>query len=271
MEDSKKVVRTAIIVLILLVAAAGVYYLFLANRGKPAGSTDGPAVESVRPETGVSGVPPAVGAVTAPLDQTDGLLRGLAGEVSSNPDFLRWIASKDLIRRFVAAVDAVAGGQSPRPQADFFVLKAPFKVVTRAGATYLDPASYARYDIVADVLDSVSVAGAAKLYRDFQSQLRQAYRDLGYPQGDFHTTLLKAINELLQAPIVEAPIEVESTVASYVCIDPRLESLSAPQKHLLRMGPENVQLIQAKLRELAPALGFEEKALAKPVRLGPRD
>lgn len=271
MEESQKIVRTAIIILIILVAAAGVYYLFLADRGKPADSADRPAAEAVRPESALAGEPPAAGAVTAPLDQSDRLLRELAGDVSTNPNFLRWIASKDLIRRFVAAVDAVANGQSPRPQADFFVLKQPFKVVVRGGLTYLDPASYERYDIVADVLDSVSVDGSAKLYRDFQSQLRQAYRDLGYPQGDFHRTLLKAVNELLATPIVEAPIQVEKTVASYVCVDPRLEGLSAAQKHLLRMGPENVQIIQAKLRELAPALGFAEGALAKPVRIGPRD
>ncbi len=271
MEDTQKIVRTAIVILIILVAAAGVYYLFLADRGKPADSADRPAAEAIRPNEAVTGEPPAAGAVTVPLDQSDRLLRELAGDVSTNPDFLRWIASKDLIRRFVAAVDAVANGQSPRPQADFFVLKQPFKVVARGGETFLDPVSYERYDIVADVLDSVSVDGCAKLYRDFQSQLRQAYRDLGYPQGDFHRTLLKAINELLATPVVEAPIQVEKTIATYVCVDPRLESLSAPQKHLLRMGPENVQLIQAKLRELAPALGFVEGSLAKPVRIGPRD
>jgi hypothetical protein len=271
MEESQKIVRTAIVILIILIAAAGVYYLFLADRGKPADSLDKPAIEAVRPDATASGEPAAVGAVSAALDQSDGLLRELAGDVSINPFFIQWIRSKDLIRRFVAAVDAVANGQSPRPQADFFILKGPFTTVVRGGKTYLNPASYERYNVVADVLDSISVAGCAKLYRDFQAQIRQAYRDLGYPQGDFHRVLLKAINELLRAPVVEAPVEVVKTVAVFVCVDPRLEGLSAPQKHLLRMGPENVQLIQAKLRELAPALGFAEVELAKSVRIGPGD
>jgi hypothetical protein len=40
-------------------------------------------------------------------------------------------------------------------------------------------------------------------------------------------------------------------------MDPDLENLTAAQKHLLRMGPENIRVIQAKLREIAQALGFE--------------
>ncbi len=36
--------------------------------------------------------------------------------------------------------------------------------------------------------------------------------------------------------------------------DPTLEGLSPPQKHLLRMGPANVRLIQSKIREIQAAL-----------------
>ncbi|MDD8027229.1 MAG: DUF3014 domain-containing protein [Acidobacteriota bacterium] len=267
MEESQKIVRTAIIILIIVIAAVGVYYLFLADRGRSDETPGRPAAETVGAAAPVSGEPPANGAVTIPLDRSDGLLRELAGDVSTHAVFMKWLGSGNLIRRFVAAVDAVANGLSPRPQADFFTLAAPFSVVRRNGKTFLNPASYERYNVVADVLDSVSVAGCAKLYRDFQSQIREAYRDLGYPQGDFHRVLLKAVNELLRTPIVEAPVEVEKTVAVYAYVDARLEGLSVPQKHLLRMGPENVQLIQAKLRELLPALGFAESDLAASVRL----
>jgi hypothetical protein len=35
--------------------------------------------------------------------------------------------------------------------------------------------------------------------------------------------------------------------------DPELENLTPPQKHLLRMGPANVRLIQSKIREIQAA------------------
>lgn len=268
MEDNQKAARTAIIILILLVAAIGVYYLFIADRGKPPVSDGVPPAEKIGgeelPGGGMTGGKP----VTVALDKSDAVVRDMAGEVSLNPLFVQWLKSPDLIRRFVAAVDSIANGLSPRPQTDFFVLKGGFAVVSKSGKTFLDPASYERYNVVADVFDSVSAESCARLYRDFRPSIQQAYRDLGYPNGDFDRVLLKAIVEVLRTPIFEAPIAVEKKVATYVLVDPKLEEMSAPQKHLLRMGPENVQLIQAKLRELARALGFPEADLPR-VRTSP--
>jgi hypothetical protein len=48
--------------------------------------------------------------------------------------------------------------------------------------------------------------------------------------------------------------------ALYVYTAPELEGLSRAQKHLLRMGPGNVRVIQAKLRELRTALGLPTPA-----------
>jgi hypothetical protein len=263
MEESQKIVRTAIVILILLIAGFGIYYLFISDRGKaPVSSDAAPAEKIGRAENAAEGSGGST-PVNVALDQTDDVLRKSAVELSSNPVFAQWLKSKDLIRRFAAAVDAIANGQSPRPQADFFALKTPFPVLTRGGRIYLDPAGYDRYNVVADVFDSVSAAGCAKLYRDYQAPIEQAYRELGYPAGGFHQTLFRAILEVLRTPVVETPIVLDKRVASYVLNDPKLEELSAAQKHLLRMGPENLQLVQGKLRELALALGFAETQLPK--------
>ncbi len=263
MEESQKIVRTAIIILIVLVAGFGVYYLFIADRGKPPISAEPAPTEKIgRPEKEAEG-PGGSAAVNVALDQSDDAVRKLAADLSSNPVFGLWLKNRDIVRRFVAAADAIANGQSPRPQVDFFSLKTPFPVLQKSGRILLDPIGYDRYNVVADVFDSVSVAGCAKIYRDFQGPIEQAYRELGYPAGGFHKTLFRAILEVLRTPIVDAPIVLEKRVASYVFADPKLEELSPAQKHLLRMGPENVQLIQSKLRELALALGFAETQLPK--------
>ena len=54
----------------------------------------------------------------------------------------------------------------------------------------------------------------------------------------------------------------------YAYADPRLEGLSPAQKQLLRMGPENVKAIQAKLREIAAVLQIPESRLPQPTTLG---
>ena len=46
-------------------------------------------------------------------------------------------------------------------------------------------------------------------------------------------------------------------------VDTELEGLSQAQKHLLRMGPENILRINSKLRELAQALDIPSRKLPR--------
>jgi hypothetical protein len=248
-----------------LAVALGVYYFFITAKGKKTGPGESATkTQQLTPEEAAAKEAAEAVGLNMPLDQSDDPVRKLVAELSSNPTFANWINNKDLVRKFVAAVDNIANGLSPRPQMEFFSLAGKFKVIERAGLTYLDPGDYDRYNVVADVLDTVSPAGCAKQYRDFKPLFRQAYRELGYPKEDFDQTLLRAIIEILKTPVVEDPIVLEKKVTTYMMVDPVLESLSTPQRHMLRMGPENVQLIQAKLREIALALGFADGQLPKP-------
>jgi hypothetical protein len=64
------------------------------------------------------------------------------------------------------------------------------------------------------------------------------------------------VGRLLAAPIVEEPLEVIPKVSSYELADPALERLDPATKHFLRLGPRNLKLIQAKVAELATAIGL---------------
>ena len=266
MDENKKIIRTGIIVVFVLIVAVAAYYFFIAGKDKSKAG-----IESALPSEKAAGDASAakegmdVPTLNVDLDKSDDSVRTLISELSSNPTFVQWLKTKDLVRKFVAGVDNIANGQSPRPQADFFNLSLPFKVMSKDGQTLLDPSSYERYNIVADVFDSVSTAGCVRLYTAFKPLFQQAYRELGYPKEDFHQTLLRAFVEILRTPVVEGSIVLEKKIVSYAMVDPKLEELNPAQKHLLRMGPENLQLIQAKLKDLALNLGFGESQLPKPV------
>lgn len=270
MDEKQKIIRAALIVLFVLIVIGAAYYFFIAGRSKSpeAGGFPLPGQKAAGEEAaGKEGA--ALPVLGVGLDASDDAVRGLATELSSNPVFGQWLKSKDLLRRFAAAVDNIANGQSPRVQFDFFVPSVEFKVVTRGGRLFLDPAGYDRYNPIADVFDSMSVSGCARSYAGVKPLLEQAYRELGYPKGDFHQTLLRAIIEILKTPIVDDPIVVEKGITTYLMVDPKLEDLSVAQKHLLRMGPENLQLIQVKLREVAMALGFGDAQLPRPRTYSP--
>ena len=120
----------------------------------------------------------------------------------------------------------------------------------------MDPDGYQRYVGLAAVVMSLDAKGCATLYKKLQLPIQQAYREMGYPDEDFNETLKKAILVLLETPVVRDRVYLEKDILTYHYVDPKLENLSTAQKHLLRMGPDNMIVIQAKLKDIAQALGF---------------
>ncbi len=263
MTENVKVASIAIIIIVLLAIAAGVYYFFIYE--KPEEILPVQQVQEEQPaqvpaeEFVIEDEAPEL--IQVELDESDDTIRNMAEELSPHPDAVSWLMSKDLIRKFVGAVDNIANGLSPRSQIDFFTLEESFKIIEKDGLYYASPEGYIRYNLVGDVFSSLDSEGWVKLYRQSTLLIQEAYKDLGYPEEDFGKTLTAAIVELLKAPVVEEEILLEATVVSYTIADPELENLSEAQKHLIRMGSENVRKIQAKLREIGLSLGIPENKL----------
>lgn len=258
MEEQKKVIIAGVIFVLLIAAAAIIYYFFIYSKPQEAVETaeiaeEQPVVEE-KVQTGEEKIEP----LDVNLDESDELVRKLAAELSSHPKLAVWLMSGELIRKFVAAVDNIANGHSPGPQIDFFKPEEKFSVIDELGEYYIDPKSYGRYDIVAEVFVSLDSKGCVTLYKQLTPAIQEAYKDLGYPNADFNDTLRKAIMELLKVPDVQENIKVEKDVVTYKMVDSGLEALSPAQKNLLRMGPDNVRAIQGKLRSFALSLGFSE-------------
>ena len=203
------------------------------------------------------------------LDTSDDVVRKFAKELSSHPQLATWLKNEDLIRKFTVVVVNIADGESPRSHIAFLAPKEEFQVMEKNGSLYIDPDSYKRYNLPADVFASLDAEGCVELYEQLKPLIQEAYRDLGYPIKDFQEALFKAIIELLKTPIIEGEILLEGKVITYMMVDPKLEQLSPAQKHLLRMGPENVRKIQAKLREIALALGIPENQLPPSIVYSP--
>lgn len=204
-------------------------------------------------DAGPATPPPAA---EASLPESDGRVRELAGRLSSEPEFARWMQEKDLVRRFTAAVNNVAEGASPRMVLGFLAPAGGFEVTGSGVKTEIDPRSYARYDLVARVFGSLDAQAAGSVYRELRPLIDQAHREIAPPGQPFDRTFSQAIEHLLAVPVQEGSVEVRPEGALFAYTSPELEGLSRAQKHLLRMGPQNMRTVQAKLRELQSALGL---------------
>jgi len=129
-------------------------------------------------------------------------------------------------------------------------------VTTQGGRTVIDPASYARYDGIADAVTSMDAAGSAKIYGMLKPRLEEAYASLGIGDSSMDAAVEGALVKLLSTPVPDDPIEVEASGGVYAYANPGLEQLSSAQKLLIRTGPANARKIQARLREIALALGI---------------
>jgi hypothetical protein len=141
-----------------------------------------------------------------------------------------------LVRRIVATVDNLPRETAPRR----VIPLAPVPGIFEPG----NFERYAPYVRVIEAIDEKSlVADYARAYPLFQ----QAYRELGFPGREFNDRLLEAIDDLLATPELDQPLELVRPRVQYEFASPDLETRSAGQKMMLRIGPDNAARVKAKL------------------------
>ncbi len=186
------------------------------------------------------------------LNDSDQLVRDGVISLTRNEGINAWLSPNQLIRKFVAFVDGVANGQVPKDPVRALAPKGAFSARRFSDDLYvMDEASYARYNFFVDIVTSIDSRRAAEFYDLIRPMLQEAYDELGYPDRKFDDVVFRAIGRLLETPVLTGPVRLKRPVVMFEYEDPKLESLSAAQKQLLRMGPENTRALQAKLSEMA--------------------
>ncbi|MCK5379748.1 MAG: DUF3014 domain-containing protein [Acidobacteria bacterium] len=248
--------RILIGVVVLAVVAGGLYLFF--------GRGDGGEVPDTVPEVveaaPVEPTPSLEERLSERLKGTtlagsDAVVREVVAVLSSQPEVVVWLANEDLVRRFVASVHLIAEGKSPRTQLEFLKPKGRFSGIERNDGWLIDPKSYRRYDLVAQSFAGLDTDGTVRVFKELEPLIDEAHREIAPPGTTFKVTLKNTFDVLLAVPVIEGDVALQPKVVSFAYGDERLEGLSEAQKQLLRMGPKNVALIQAKIGELAAALG----------------
>jgi hypothetical protein len=191
-----------------------------------------------------------------PLGETDPVVRQLVSRLSAHPKVAAWLTTDQLIRNFTVVVVNIADGRSPAQHLRSVRPTGAFVASGDGQNARIDPRSYRRYDDYADAVGSLDARGTARLYATLKPRIQDAYRELGYPDADFDRALERVFTALLSTPEVEGDVALAPKSVSWEFADPKLQSLSAAQRQFLRMGPRNMRIIKAKLREIAPFIGI---------------
>ncbi|MDT8369086.1 MAG: DUF3014 domain-containing protein [Longimicrobiales bacterium] len=239
----------------VLVVGGGAWWFWLRGPSEPEGISVPQNQAPIVAETPTEPSEPVFD--LPPLESSDPWMREHADPLSDEARWSEWLHATNLVRRFAIAMTNLSMGRSPADQLSFMAPADTFTVVERDGRTYLDPASYRRYDGVTRVLASVNVEAAAVLYRGIRPLLNAAAAPLGLADANFDTTLARALGVVLDARAPDGPIEVVETGIVWAFADPSLEAENSATKHLIRLGPENLQRLQTRARAFARAAGLD--------------
>jgi hypothetical protein len=191
-----------------------------------------------------------------PLGETDPVVRQLVTALSSHPRVAAWLTTDQLIRNFTVVVVNISNGGSPARHLGAVRPTGEFIVDEDGEIARIDARSYRRYDEYADAVGALDAEGTARLYATLKPRIQEAYRELGYPDGDFDRAMERALVELLSTPDIDRDVMLTPKSVSWEFAEPKLQSLSGAQRQFLRMGPRNMRIVKAKLREIAPLLGI---------------
>jgi hypothetical protein len=243
---------------VVVIAAGTWYYLHNRHAGTPqataqppaAAAPDEAAIEHPVPagaETAASGPLPTLADSDAPL--IDALVK-IAG-ASAVKDYL---LPDSVIRHFVVTIDNLPRQKVAVQKRPIAPVSGPFVADGDELHATLDAQNFARYQPLVAVAGKLDTRQLTAVYIRFYPLFQQAYQDLGYPNGYFNDRLVQVIDNLLATPQPAGPVVLVRPNVMYTFADPALESRSAGQKLLMRMGPDNAATIKAKLKELRAAI-----------------
>ncbi len=193
--------------------------------------------------------PPEAATPLPPLADSDRAASEMLASLFGHEAFVRFFVGDDVVRRFVATVDNLP--RKSAAQRLFPVRPVPgvFHVAGGDEAFAIGADNSLRYRPYVLAMEQVEAKKLAAAYIRYYPLFQAAYQELGYPDGYFNDRLVQAIDDLLAAPAVDAPALVQPKVL-YQFADTGLETRSAGQKIMMRMGPANEARVKDKLRAI---------------------
>lgn len=210
------------------------------------------APEPVEPQTSPEPEMPAPPPLT--LEDSDVPVREAMAAQVAGTSLAPALENQDLLARAAGLINATSQGRIFHEVLKLPPPEASFSVVEIDGAAYIDPDSFQRYDAYVRAIADVDPGTLASAFHTFRPLLEEAYAALGYEGAEMDNALVRALDQVIAVPVLQAPARLERDVTTWHYVDPALEELSSLSKQLLRMGPENQALVQAKARAIREAL-----------------
>jgi len=244
-----------VLFLIVLFAAAGWY--FFAKQPDPVSELPPPQLPAVssaesqatgpQPEDTTALPEPELMPEPLPLlSESDPEISRSLAEITDPYPLEEYLVKSEVISRMVATIDALTSRQVPSQINPVKLVDGKLVTDMEGESIILSEENFARYDGYIELIQDADATALVALYKRYQPLFQQAWEQNG-GEGSFDDRLLEVINNLLQTPDVSGPVYLTKPEAVYLFEDPELETLTAGQKLLVRMGSANAAVVKEKL------------------------
>ena len=184
------------------------------------------------------------------LDESDDAVRDAVADIPLGTAGQQYLLPGNIIERSTSVVYLMAEGEVPYKLLPIARPKAAFPITDDGLKLTADPAGYARYDALAEWLESLDIKALLSSLDWLLPLFREAWSFYGESEASFDQTVLNTLDLIIYTPEVDvSEARLFRKEAVWLYEDPAIEGLAPIQKQVLRMGPANATTVKGKASE----------------------
>jgi hypothetical protein len=195
--------------------------------------------------------PPATAEEPLPrLEESDDAVRDAVGDIPLGTAGQQYLIPGNIIERSASVVYLMAQGDVPYKLLPVSRPKAAFPISDDGTQVVTDPAGFERYDALTRWLESLDLESLLSSLEWLIPLFREAWSYYGEDPAAFDMAVVMTLDLVIATPDVDlSEARLIRKEAVWIFENPAIEGLAPIQKQVLRMGPENAEIVKAKATE----------------------
>ena len=184
------------------------------------------------------------------LEESDDAVRDAVGDIPLGTAGQQYLIPGNIIERSASLIYLMAQGDVPYKLLPVSRPKAAFPISDDGTQVVTDPAGFKRYDALTQWVQSLDLESLLSSLEWFTPLFREAWSYYGEDPAAFDMAVVMTLDLVIATPEIElSEARLIRKEAVWIFEDPAIEGLAPIQKQVLRMGPENAEVVKAKAAE----------------------
>lgn len=185
------------------------------------------------------------------LEESDDAVRDAIGSIPLGNAGQQYLMPGNIIERSASLIYLMAQGDVPYKLLPVARPKGAFPISDDGTRVTVDPSGFARYDAMGQWLQSLDINALLAALDWLLPLFQEAWSYYGEEADAFDPAVLITLDMIITTPRIDlSEARLIRKEAVWVYEDPAIEALAPLQKQVLRMGPDNADIVRTKAAEV---------------------